>query len=99
MKIAIIGAGNVGSALGHGGASAGHEIVFGVRDPNDTKVKEGVGSAGGGGPGGARRDTRSSLASVIRTTPRSKKSFDRLAGESGRRPCGTRWRRPRSSSW
>jgi 8-hydroxy-5-deazaflavin:NADPH oxidoreductase len=47
MKIAIIGAGNVGSALGHGWASAGHEIVFGVRDPNDTKVQEVVRSAGG----------------------------------------------------
>jgi predicted dinucleotide-binding enzyme len=30
MKIASIGAGNVGSALGRGWAAAGHEIVFGV---------------------------------------------------------------------
>jgi 8-hydroxy-5-deazaflavin:NADPH oxidoreductase len=33
MQIAIIGAGNVGAALGKGWARAGHEIVFGVRDP------------------------------------------------------------------
>ena len=33
MRIAIIGAGNVGKALGTRLASAGHEVVYGVRDP------------------------------------------------------------------
>ncbi len=33
MKIAIIGAGNVGTALGQGLLSVGHEVVYGVRDP------------------------------------------------------------------
>jgi predicted dinucleotide-binding enzyme len=33
MKIAIIGAGNVGGALGKGWARAGHEIRYAVRDP------------------------------------------------------------------
>ncbi|HTA42545.1 MAG TPA: NADPH-dependent F420 reductase [Bryobacteraceae bacterium] len=33
MKIAIIGAGNVGSTLGTGWAKRGHEVTFGVRDP------------------------------------------------------------------
>src|SRR5262245_59643772 len=33
MKIAIIGAGNVGKALAGRFAEAGHEVVFGVRDP------------------------------------------------------------------
>jgi NADPH-dependent F420 reductase len=47
MRIAIIGAGNVGNALGGGWASAGHEIVFGVRDPNDAKVQGVVRSVGG----------------------------------------------------
>ena len=32
MRIGIIGAGSVGSALGTGWARAGHEVVFGVRD-------------------------------------------------------------------
>ncbi len=32
MKIAIIGAGNVGATLGLGWAHAGHEVVFGLRD-------------------------------------------------------------------
>lgn len=33
MRIAIIGAGNVGGALGKGWARAGHAIVYGVPDP------------------------------------------------------------------
>lgn len=37
-KIAIIGSGNVGSALGKGWLRAGHEVVFGVRDPHSSKT-------------------------------------------------------------
>jgi NADPH-dependent F420 reductase len=38
MKIAIIGAGNVGGTLGKRWAKAGHEVAFGVRDPADAKT-------------------------------------------------------------
>jgi predicted dinucleotide-binding enzyme len=38
MRIAIIGAGNVGGGLGKAFAAVGHEVVFGVRDPEGTKV-------------------------------------------------------------
>jgi 8-hydroxy-5-deazaflavin:NADPH oxidoreductase len=37
MRIAIIGAGNVGQALGRGWTAARHEIVFGVRDPDPSR--------------------------------------------------------------
>jgi predicted dinucleotide-binding enzyme len=37
MHIVIIGAGNVGSALGNGWARAGHTIAYGVRNPADPK--------------------------------------------------------------
>ncbi|MFL6259717.1 MAG: NADPH-dependent F420 reductase [Thermoanaerobaculia bacterium] len=40
MKIAIIGAGSVGGALGRGWARAGHEVTFGVRNPSDPKVQK-----------------------------------------------------------
>lgn len=40
MKIAIIGTGNVGGSLTKGWAKAGHEILLGVRDLEDEKVKE-----------------------------------------------------------
>jgi predicted dinucleotide-binding enzyme len=37
MNIGIIGAGNVGGALGKSWAKAGHNIKFGVRNPGDPK--------------------------------------------------------------
>jgi NADPH-dependent F420 reductase len=39
MRIAIIGAGNVGSTLGTAWATRGHDVVFGVREPGAGKVK------------------------------------------------------------
>lgn len=39
-KIAIIGSGNVGSALGKGWLKAGHVVVFGVRDPHSSKTQK-----------------------------------------------------------
>src|SRR5215813_12976968 len=38
MKIAVIGAGNVGGTLGKRWARAGHEVVFGARDPAEAKL-------------------------------------------------------------
>jgi len=38
MKIGIIGAGNVGGALGKGWAKKGHSVRFGVRDASDPKL-------------------------------------------------------------
>jgi 8-hydroxy-5-deazaflavin:NADPH oxidoreductase len=38
MKIAILGAGNVGQALGSGWAKSGHNVVFGVRSPSKAGV-------------------------------------------------------------
>ncbi len=40
MKIAIIGSGNVGSALGSGWLKAGHEVIFGVRNPDSPKTQK-----------------------------------------------------------
>lgn len=39
MKIAIIGIGNVGTALACNWAAKGHRIFFGVSDPKNPKVK------------------------------------------------------------
>jgi predicted dinucleotide-binding enzyme len=38
MKIAVIGAGNLGGTLGKRCARAGHEVAFGARDPADAKL-------------------------------------------------------------
>jgi len=40
MKIAIIGAGNVGGTLGSRWAKKGHTVTFGVRNPRDEKLKK-----------------------------------------------------------
>ena len=42
MKIAIIGVGNVGGALGKGWAKNGHQVVFGVRNASEPKVAAAV---------------------------------------------------------
>ena len=39
MKISILGAGNVGGTLGKGWANKGHQVFFGVRQPNDEKTQ------------------------------------------------------------
>ena len=40
MRIAIIGAGNVGSTLGRAWQQRGHEITYGVRHPDDSRYTE-----------------------------------------------------------
>lgn len=37
MKIAVIGAGNVGKALGKAWAQRGRDVTYGVRQPGDAK--------------------------------------------------------------
>ena len=40
MKIAVMGTGSVGSALGRAFAKAGHEVMFGVRDAGKPEVRK-----------------------------------------------------------
>ena len=47
MRIAIIGAGNVGGALGTAFRAVGHDVVFGVRDPASDKTRAAVAAATG----------------------------------------------------
>jgi predicted dinucleotide-binding enzyme len=47
MRIAIIGAGNVGGGLATGLVRAGHEVVFGVRDPDSEKTRAALKAAPG----------------------------------------------------
>ena len=69
MKIAIIGAGHVGSTLGKSWAAKGHQVAFGVRDPKGAKALDVVKAAGPK----ARADTPQAAASsadvVVLATP------------------------------
>lgn len=46
MRIAIIGTGNVGRALGTGWAQHGHDVMFGSREPESAKVRDLLTAAG-----------------------------------------------------
>ncbi|NJL94214.1 MAG: NAD(P)-binding domain-containing protein [Anaerolineae bacterium] len=46
MQLGIIGAGNIGGTLGKRWAQQGHQIVFGVRDPNSEKAQKALAAAG-----------------------------------------------------
>src|SRR5690349_19554951 len=49
MKIAVLGAGNVGGSLARAAARCGHDVVLGVRDPESDKVQAALAAASEGG--------------------------------------------------
>lgn len=65
MLIAIIGAGNVGAALGEGWSRAGHRIRFGVNDPADARHGPAAGKAGGAFVGSAGEAVEGADAVVL----------------------------------
>ncbi|HWA81150.1 MAG TPA: NADPH-dependent F420 reductase [Acetobacteraceae bacterium] len=69
MKIAIIGAGNVGAALGRLWAAKGREITFGVRDPRSAKAADVVRSAGPQARATSVADAASSADIIVLATP------------------------------
>ena len=48
MRIAVLGTGGVGAALGTRWAKRGHQVIYGSREPNSDKVQALVARAGGG---------------------------------------------------
>ncbi len=69
MKIAMIGAGNVGGALGVRWAKLGHEVVFGVRDPGADKVQTLLERAGHGARAASIREACEGADAVLLATP------------------------------
>lgn len=69
MKIAIIGAGHVGSTLGKAWAAKGHEIVFGVRDPKGAKAQDALKAAGPKARAATPKDAASAAEVVLLATP------------------------------
>jgi predicted dinucleotide-binding enzyme len=59
IRIAVLGRGKIGGTLGAKWAAAGHQVVYGVRDPSSSKSRSGSAAAGTG----ARTDT---IANAIR---------------------------------
>lgn len=69
MRIAIIGAGNVGGTLGRVWSTAGHEVVFGVRDPQAEKARAAVRAAGGRARAAFPADAAAEAEVVLLATP------------------------------
>jgi predicted dinucleotide-binding enzyme len=70
MKLAIIGAGNVGGALGTNWAkNAGHDIVFGVRDPKAEKTQRLVAAIGAKARATTAAEAAMSAEVIVLSTP------------------------------
>jgi hypothetical protein len=69
MRIAVIGAGNVGGTLGAAWAGRGHEVTFGVRDPRAPKIQELVARSGGRARVASVREAVTGADVVLLATP------------------------------
>lgn len=69
MKIAILGAGSVGSTLGRSWAAKGHEVVFGARDPKSPRVQDAVKAAGKKAHAASLKDAAAAAEVVVVATP------------------------------
>jgi NADPH-dependent F420 reductase len=69
MKIAMIGTGRVGAALGRRWAEAGHEVVFGSRRPDAADVQELVASVGAGASAAPPAEAAAWAEVVVLATP------------------------------
>jgi 8-hydroxy-5-deazaflavin:NADPH oxidoreductase len=81
MKIAVLGAGNVGGALGKLWAGRGHEVRFGVPDPGSEKLKTLLASTGGKAQAGSNREAAAASEVVVLSVPWP-------AAEQAIRDCG-----------
>jgi predicted dinucleotide-binding enzyme len=70
MRLAIIGAGNVGGTLGTAWAQkAGHEIYFGVRNPTSGQTQAVVRRLGGKAQAGTPAQAAAFAEFIVLTTP------------------------------
>lgn len=81
MKIAVIGAGNVGRALGKAWQKAGHEIRYGLRNPADPKYADLAGARLMPPAEAARDSDVVVLATPWPQTENAVKSLGNLAGK------------------
>jgi 8-hydroxy-5-deazaflavin:NADPH oxidoreductase len=69
MNIAILGAGNVGGALGKGWAAKGHSIYYGVPDPQSEKIRALLNSIGKNARAGNVHDAAANADVIVLATP------------------------------
>lgn len=86
MKIAVIGTGTVGRALGLGWAKSGHQVTFGTRDPKSEKVAKLLSAAGDQASADSVQEAVSAADVVVlalpwRATEETIKSVDNWKGK------------------
>jgi 8-hydroxy-5-deazaflavin:NADPH oxidoreductase len=81
MKIAVLGAGNVGGALGKLWAGRGHAVRFGVPDVGSEKIKALLASTAGKAQAGSNREAAGASEVVVLSVPWP-------AAEQAIRDCG-----------
>src|ERR1051326_128554 len=69
MRIAILGAGHVGATLGRRWVDEGHDIYFGVREPNSPKYLELIETIGGESRAGTGHDAAAASDIILLATP------------------------------
>jgi hypothetical protein len=69
VKIAIIGAGNVGGTLGKGWAKKGHQVFFGVRQPQDPQIQNLLKAVGTSARAGSPAEAAAFGEVVVLATP------------------------------
>ena len=69
MNIGIIGSGRVGGTLGRRFVEQGHDVVFGVRDAQSSKVQALIGELGGKGRAVLVAEVSAASEIVFLTTP------------------------------
>ncbi|RIK39663.1 MAG: F420-dependent NADP oxidoreductase [Chloroflexi bacterium] len=69
MKIAVIGTGNVGRALGPRWAANGHQVTYGSRDPHSQKVRDLVAASGANASATTSPEAAADAEVVVLATP------------------------------
>jgi len=69
MRIAIIGAGNVGGTLGKAWARKGHQVFYGVKEPADEKTQQLLKATGSGAKAGRPVEVAAFGEVVVFATP------------------------------
>lgn len=69
MNIAVIGAGNVGGTVGRRWAELGHEVIFGLRNPQSEKAQQLLQAIGGNVQAATIAEAVAAAPVVVLTTP------------------------------
>ncbi len=69
MRIAVIGTGHVGAALGQRWAQGGHEVIFGTRDAGSGKVQALLRSAGSNARAASAAEAMDAAEVILLATP------------------------------